>query len=179
MTVEQRLAMLKGLLDISGTAEDASLTALLQFAVREAICWRYGYSSHPSVARLSNEHASISIGPFLGAISPVTGSSYTFTYSESNESWQYNAADVDLIDCGLSYDETIIPVHAETIVVKYNEAQISEYDTAIVQACVVGYGLRGAEGQTGHGENGISRQFKYSDVSDYIHQNVPAYVGVA
>lgn len=176
MTEAQRLAMLKGLLDISDTAQDNSLTALLQFAVREAICWRYGYSTRPAIARLSNNNAEILIGPFLGAISPTSGTSYTFTYSDADESWQYSGADVYLEDYGLTYDGT--PEDGETIVVKYNEAKMAEYDTAIVQACVVGYGLKGAEGQIGHGENGISRQFRYSDVSDYIHKNVPAYVGV-
>jgi hypothetical protein len=176
MTETQRLTMLKDLLDITDTSEDTSLTALLQFAMREAICWRYGYSTRPAVASLSNDKAEILIGPFLGAISPVTGTSYTFTYSESAESWQYDSADVELEDYGLSYTGT--PIDAETIVVKYNEAKMAEFDTAIVQACVVGYAVKNAEGQTAHSENGISRTFKYSDVSDYIQHKVPAIVGV-
>jgi hypothetical protein len=50
----------------------------------------------------------------------------------------------------------------------------------VIMAVVVGYGLMGAEGQTSHAENGISRQFKYADMTDYIHRNVTpyAYVGV-
>ena len=72
--------VLKGLLDITNTDEDNSLTAILQFAMREAICHVFQYSKRPKIARLTNEHVTISIGPFLGAISPVTGTSYTFTY---------------------------------------------------------------------------------------------------
>ena len=55
-----------------------------------------------------------------------------------------------------------------------------EYDMTIVMAVMVGYGLMGAEGQSAHSENGISRQFRYSDMTDYIHRNVTpyAYVGV-
>lgn len=53
-----------------------------------------------------------------------------------------------------------------------------EYDMTVIMAVVVGYGLSGAEGQTSHAENGITRQFKYSDMSDYIHRNVTPYVCV-
>ena len=54
------------------------------------------------------------------------------------------------------------------------------YDMTVIMAVVVGYGLMGAEGQTSHAENGISRHFKYADMTDYIHRNVTpyAYVGV-
>lgn len=53
-----------------------------------------------------------------------------------------------------------------------------EYEYVQIQAVIVGLGLSGAEGQKSHSENGISRAFKYSDMVDYIHRNVPAYVGV-
>lgn len=47
-----------------------------------------------------------------------------------------------------------------------------------IQAVINGFGISGAEGQTAHSENGISRTFKYDSMVDYIHRNVPAYVGV-
>lgn len=48
----------------------------------------------------------------------------------------------------------------------------TQYETVQVMACVVGYGLSGAEGQKGHSENGISRTFEYADMVEYIHNNV-------
>ena len=53
-----------------------------------------------------------------------------------------------------------------------------EYEYVQIQAVINGLGISGAEGQTAHSENGISRTFKYSDMIDYIHRNVPAFVGV-
>lgn len=47
-----------------------------------------------------------------------------------------------------------------------------------VMACVVGYGLLGAEGQIGHNEGGISRQFEYSTMVSYIRKNVIPYAKV-
>lgn len=53
-----------------------------------------------------------------------------------------------------------------------------EYEYVQIQAVIVGLSISGAEGQTSHSENGISRIFKYPEMVDYIHRNVPAYVGV-
>lgn len=47
-----------------------------------------------------------------------------------------------------------------------------------IMAVVAGYGLMGAENQTAHSENGISRTFKYSDMVQYIRANTFAYVQV-
>jgi hypothetical protein len=63
--------------------------------------------------------------------------------------------------------------------VKYSESALAEFDTVMVMACVAGYGLRGLENQTSSTENGITRQFKYSDMVDYIRAHVSAYVAVA
>ena len=52
------------------------------------------------------------------------------------------------------------------------------YDGTQIYAVVAGYTHAGAEGQTAHSENGISRTFKYSDMVDYIHNNVTAIVRV-
>ena len=53
-----------------------------------------------------------------------------------------------------------------------------EYEMIQIHACVIGYNMSGAEGQTSHAENGISRQFAYSDMANYIHRNVPSKVYV-
>ena len=46
-------------------------------------------------------------------------------------------------------------------------------------AVIVGLGLSGAEGQTVHNENGISRSFSYPDMAAYIRRRISpyAYVG--
>lgn len=52
------------------------------------------------------------------------------------------------------------------------------YTNTQVMACVIGYGVSGAEGQESHSEGGISRTFKYPDMISYIRSNVFPYVGV-
>lgn len=47
-----------------------------------------------------------------------------------------------------------------------------EYEMTQIHAVVAGFGLRGSENQTGHSENGISRQYSYSDMIQYIRSNV-------
>jgi hypothetical protein len=47
-----------------------------------------------------------------------------------------------------------------------------------IYAVVAGYTHAGAEGQSSHSENGISRVFKYGDMLQYIHDNVLPYVRV-
>jgi hypothetical protein len=53
-----------------------------------------------------------------------------------------------------------------------------KYEVTQIMACVSGYGISGAEGQTGHSENGISRTFKYADMVDYIRAHVMPIAGV-
>lgn len=53
-----------------------------------------------------------------------------------------------------------------------------KYESVLVSAVVAGYSINGAENQTSHSENGISRTFSHSDMSDYIRSNVTPYVGV-
>lgn len=48
----------------------------------------------------------------------------------------------------------------------------TEYETVQIQAVIAGYGIRGAEGQTSHNENGINRVFKYEDMVAYIRSHV-------
>ena len=53
-----------------------------------------------------------------------------------------------------------------------------QYDGTQIYAVVAGYTHAGAEGQSSHSENGISRVFKYSDMVDYIRKNVTAIARV-
>lgn len=51
-------------------------------------------------------------------------------------------------------------------------------DGAHIYAVVAGYTHAGAEGERQHNENGIARQFIYSDMIDYIRNHVLPYVRV-
>lgn len=53
-----------------------------------------------------------------------------------------------------------------------------EFDMVQVWAVVYGYSQAGAEGQSTHSENGVSRTFNYADMNQYIHRNVRPLVGV-
>jgi hypothetical protein len=53
-----------------------------------------------------------------------------------------------------------------------------EYEPVQIQAVLNGFGISGAEGQTAHSENGVSRTFKYPDMLAYINANVVPFVGV-
>lgn len=64
----------------------------------------------------------------------------------------------------------VVPETQTNIPSKYNMVQIN--------AVIAGYNLKGAENQTSHSENGISRSFRYSDMVDYIHNNVACLVRV-
>lgn len=52
------------------------------------------------------------------------------------------------------------------------------YDGTHIYAVVAGYTQAGAEGQSSHSENSVRRDFRYSDMLDYIHNNVLPYVRV-
>ena len=54
----------------------------------------------------------------------------------------------------------------------------AKYEVTQIYAVVAGYTHAGAEGQKQHSENGTGRTFIYSDMLDYIHQNVLALVRV-
>ena len=45
-------------------------------------------------------------------------------------------------------------------------------------ACVAGFGLQGLENQTASTENAITRQFKYSNMLEFIRANVIPYAQV-
>lgn len=110
MTAEEKLAMLKTLLDIpaADTSEDARLTVYLSVAEKEILGWRYSYSS----------------------VTPTI---------------------------------TVVP---------------DEYEMTQIFAVIAGYSQSGAENQTSHNENGISRSFSYPDMVHYIRANVIPICGV-
>ena len=54
----------------------------------------------------------------------------------------------------------------------------SKYEGIQIYAVVVGWTHAGAEGQGRSIENGVHRDFKYSDMLDYIHNMVLPYVRV-
>lgn len=55
----------------------------------------------------------------------------------------------------------------------------SRYEITQIYAVVVGFSQAGAEGESHHIENGITSDFRYAEMLDYIHNNVLALVRVA
>lgn len=53
-----------------------------------------------------------------------------------------------------------------------------EYDMTQVFAVIAGHSQGGAENQTSHSENGISRTFKYEDMIAYIRSHVIPYAKI-
>ena len=54
----------------------------------------------------------------------------------------------------------------------------AEYEMTQISAVVAGFTIRGAEGQTAHRENEITRTFKYEDMVSYIRSHVIPKVGL-
>jgi hypothetical protein len=48
----------------------------------------------------------------------------------------------------------------------------AEFEMTQIYAVLAGLTTSGAEGETAHAENGISRTFHYADMIDYIHAHV-------
>lgn len=63
-----------------------------------------------------------------------------------------------------------VPASVTSIPDKYANTQI--------YAVVAGYTQAGAEGEQTHVENSVHRHFRYSDMLDYIHNNVLPYARV-
>lgn len=53
-----------------------------------------------------------------------------------------------------------------------------KYETTQIMSVIAGINTQGAEGQTGHSENGISRTWKYEDMVSYVRSHVYPYVVV-
>lgn len=177
MTTAEKLTSLKAFLNITDTTQDTALTAYLSFAKNEIIAWRYGGGTSQEIVKAVDSlenRVTVDAVTFIGAISPTSGTPYVFTCV--SDSWQYESTDVELSDYGISEPDE--PEEGETITVRYSEAALVRFDNVQIMACVAGYGLSGAENQTAHSENGISRTFKYEDMVAYIRSHVPAYCGV-
>lgn len=54
----------------------------------------------------------------------------------------------------------------------------ARYEPTQVMAVVVGYGLQGLENQTASTESAITRQFKYSNMLEFIRASVVPYAQV-
>ena len=54
----------------------------------------------------------------------------------------------------------------------------TKYENTHVYAVVAGYTHAGSEGESRHVENSVTRDFKYSDMLDYIHNNVLPFARV-
>ena len=54
----------------------------------------------------------------------------------------------------------------------------AKYEGIQIYAVVVGWTHAGGEGELVHIENGVHRHFSYTDMLDYIHNNVLPYVRV-
>lgn len=103
-----KLSMIKTILGISNTGEDATLSTYLSASEQELLAWKYGYSA------------------------------------------------VDNRPVSIPADDEMTQIFA----------------------VVAGYSQRGAENQSSHAENGISRSFIHSDMVKYIRENCIAVAGV-
>ena len=54
----------------------------------------------------------------------------------------------------------------------------ARYEPTQVMACVAGFGLQGLENQTASTENAITRQYKYSNMLEFIRASVIPYAQV-
>ena len=90
---------------------------------------------------------------------PTTETLETYLTLSANEilAWMYHLVG------GVPDDVTEVPV---------------KYETVQIYSVLAGWTHAGAEGQTLSIENGVHRDFKYTDMIDYIHNNVLPYVRV-
>ena len=90
---------------------------------------------------------------------PTTETLETYLTLSANEilAWMYHLVG------GVPEDVTDVP---------------SKYEGIQIYAVIVGFTQSGAEGQGQSIENGVHRNFKYTDMLDYIHNNVLPIVRV-
>ena len=53
-----------------------------------------------------------------------------------------------------------------------------EYEMTQIHAVIAGFNLSGAENQTQHSENGVTRSFRFADMLAYIRSHVIPIAGV-
>lgn len=177
MNQSERLSILKVMMGVEGNTLDGEMLIFLDFAKRELIAWRYGYGTNHPIARASNSNSNptkVSLVSFITETTPAQGEVFVFTYT--NSKWVYESAEVELEDYGISVLND--PIEGEIITIKYSENALAEFDTVMILSVIAGYGLKGIENQTSSTENGITRQFKYTDMVQYIRGNVPSHIGV-
>lgn len=79
-----------------------------------------------------------------------------------------NLAKTELLSWRFSYAPDLMPADGEVP---------DDLVGVWISSVVAGYSIAGAENQTAHSENGVSRTFKYSDIVNYIRRNVIPYAG--
>jgi len=72
----------------------------------------------------------------------------------------------------LSHDEIINWMYINYPDKPQNAEMPSKYDVTQVQAVVAGYNMQGGENQTKHSENGILREWHFTDMVEYIRAHV-------
>lgn len=75
-----------------------------------------------------------------------------------------NAAEMEILSWKYSYCKDEMPSEIDC-----------EDEMTQIHAVIAGYNLAGAENETNHSENGVSRTFKFSDMIVYIRTNVIPY----
>ena len=79
------------------------------------------------------------------------------------------------VGCGLLERASEYFSLARRVFIVTDDGVPREYEMIQIHACVIGYNMSGAEGQTSHSENGTVRQYAYSDMAAFIHKNVTPY----
>jgi len=79
-----------------------------------------------------------------------------------------NLAKIELLQWRFSYAPDLLPADG---------AVPDDMVGVWISSVVAGYSIAGAENQTSHSENGVTRTFKYSDIVNYIRRNVIPYTG--
>lgn len=104
----------------------------------------------------------------LSMIKAIIGIASSDTSEDSRIAVYLTASMKEILAWRYSYSEAETPVTAVP----------TEYEMTQVFSVVAGYSQGGAENQTSHSENGISRAFKYEDMIAYIRCHVIPIVKV-
>ena len=87
--------------------------------------------------------------------------------------------DEDVISAFLSMAGDAIYHYADPYGIKDKDDVLSEYGGAQARAAAYFLNKRGADGQTSHSENGISRSYESGDLPDSIKREITPICGVA
>lgn len=75
-------------------------------------------------------------------------------------------------------NEEIIRWEYDLVGLPADAVDTSKYDNVKVFAVIAGLTQHGAEGVSAQSEGSFRREFSQADMLDYIHKNVPPFVGV-